>query len=525
MSVRLESDDHEYHNTQKIYSRYPSPHDSTLVGAFTKERARPSSQLSLRASLTVVDHELRVSYVDVHRVHQCDYLSLAAFNLITKAQIIVTDGAPLPAFLTKTVSHAELLELPASHSLDELTTFVASLLERYCHLVLISHEDSPRSSLFPLLDALSAQGITSEAVPGVGLVAATMTRLRLPHCHEPLLDLSTITDLNNLPLPLCEVALSSGMTVALLGPADRLAQVSTTLKGATGVLVTVVEHPARQDQHSRELTLNELGNLHPSQDVLMLLRTADPLDSFGSPSVIVTREEGSYGPLSRALRTWGARVVYVPTLESGPPDDGGESLKRAAENVHNYQWIVFTSSRSVDAFLALISDHRTLGSVKIAAIGRATAKRLLDARLPADLVPERFSSDDLLACFPQGRGAVCLPQSQLGEDTLARGLAAKGWQVDRVDAYTTRAPTTGLDAFPLADCITFASPSSVKNFLDTYGKDKLPSVVCSIGPSTTSALQRSGISPQCQAEPHTLEGLSASLKSWWVSRFRTTSRT
>ena len=87
-------------------------------------------------------------------------------------------------------------------------------------------------------------------------------------------------------------------------------------------------------------------------------------------------------------------------------------------------------------------DTRSLGAVKVAAIGPATAEALRAYRVVADLVPSRYVAESLLESFPSPPVApsareVFLPQAAGARDELRRGLVEAGWEVDAVEVYRT----------------------------------------------------------------------------------------
>ena len=102
-----------------------------------------------------------------------------------------------------------------------------------------------------------------------------------------------------------------------------------------------------------------------------------------------------------------------------------------------------------------------------------------------------------------------------------RGLADKGWLVDRVTAYRTVDAAVNDDDRALArsgDVITFTSSSSVERFVRLVGRDALPKVVASIGPITSATAQDLGVHVDIEADPHTIDGLIAALVDWQATR-------
>src|SRR6185436_13486805 len=68
--------------------------------------------------------------------------------------------------------------------------------------------------------------------------------------------------------------------------------------------------------------------------------------------VVVTRAAHQAEGLTTAFRAAGATVEHLPLLEVIPPADP-RPLERAASELALYDWLVFTSSNAVDAFLPL----------------------------------------------------------------------------------------------------------------------------------------------------------------------------
>src|SRR6185369_12849365 len=98
------------------------------------------------------------------------------------------------------------------------------------------------------------------------------------------------------------------------------------------------------------------------------------------------------------LEELGAEVLELPAIEITP-------LAFTVPDLAGYDWLVFTSANGVRAFFhdgltPAGLDARALAGVRLAAIGPGTAKALARHGLRADLVPERFVAESLLAAFP-----------------------------------------------------------------------------------------------------------------------------
>ena len=111
---------------------------------------------------------------------------------------------------------------------------------------------------------------------------------------------------------------------------------------------------------------------------------------------------------------------------------------------------------------------------------------------------------------------MLLPQGALARDTLATGLAAKGWAADVVEAYRTvpaTPPAELLAAAAKADAVAFTSASTVDNYVAAAGTGAVPPVVVCIGPVTADAARRHGRKVTAVAGDATVEALAATLAS------------
>ena len=133
--------------------------------------------------------------------------------------------------------------------------------------------------------------------------------------------------------------------------------------------------------------------------------------------IMVTQGEGAAGTLARRLAARGANILPVPAIAFEPPDDPGP-LDRALEEIERFDWIVFTSRHAVEAVVARpawsIARGRSHPGLRVAAVGRATARALAEAGATVDLLPEEAGGQALAALM------TSLPPSRPNE----RGLEA-----------------------------------------------------------------------------------------------------
>lgn len=234
--------------------------------------------------------------------------------------------------------------------------------------------------------------------------------------------------------------------------------------------------------------------------------------------VLVTRPADRSSGLAALLEERGARVVFAPAISIEPADGAGLSGVALALAEGSFAWVVLTSRAGVEA-LARAMDGRVLRA-RVAAVGEGTARALRSYGIEPDLVPPTFTTEALGDAFPAGSGRVALARTDIAPPGLEAAIAAKGWSVERVDAYRTRSVRTLSDRAAEAldrgevDAVTFTSASTVRGFLDaarSHGLLDVPPAVC-IGPVTARAARRAGFEVSAEASPHTIEGLVGALE-------------
>src|ERR671932_1697308 len=109
-------------------------------------------------------------------------------------------------------------------------------------------------------------------------------------------------------------------------------------------------------------------------------------------TVMITRALAQSAEFAAELEAFGARVVACPTIEIVPPESYAQ-LDEAIDNLFGYDWLVLTSTNAVEHFLARLEalgkDVSELDSLRVCAIGEATAERLVPSHVHVDFGPEK----------------------------------------------------------------------------------------------------------------------------------------
>ena len=98
----------------------------------------------------------------------------------------------------------------------------------------------------------------------------------------------------------------------------------------------------------------------------------------------------------------GAECLECPTIKVAPPENWGQ-LDEAINRIGGYDWLVFTSVNGVNYFFERLfeagKDARALQNAGIAAIGPATAERLLEFGIRCDIIPENYRAESVVEAF------------------------------------------------------------------------------------------------------------------------------
>jgi uroporphyrinogen III methyltransferase / synthase len=390
-------------------------------------------------------------------------------------------------------------------------------------------------------EALAASGLAFEIVPGVTSAVAVPAYAGIPLTHRDASSAFTVFTGHEDPtkqtgsINFKALVDLKGTLVMLMGMERLEVIVSELLQNGADIRMPVAL--IRWGTTGRQETLTgELGSIVAAADgfqppavavfgsVVALRRALGWFEQkplFGK-RVVVTRSRKQAGVLSAKLRSLGADVYELPTIRIEPPRDLRE-FAELVRDVYQYDWLILTSPNGVDAFFSmfykLYSDARSIGNVKIAAIGPATAQRIRDFHLSVDLEPKEFLAEGIISGLEEF-GSVenlkfLLARAEGARDILSKGLSKLGAIVDEAIAYRTvpdTADVTGaIERFRSegADLVTFTSSSTVENFLAL----KLPwpenAKTASIGPITSKTMRAHGLKVDIEAARYDIEGLIA----------------
>ena len=155
--------------------------------------------------------------------------------------------------------------------------------------------------------------------------------------------------------------------------------------------------------------------------------------------VLVTRPAGQATSFVEAISARGGVAQSFPLIEINPMAQCPATLA----NIQDYELVIFISRNAVEYAWPFLKDQDFV-SIKVAAVGQATAVALSEHGRAADIVPEnQYDSEGLLAMAEmiQVSGKrILIVRGQGGREKLADSLRDRGAIVDYAEVYQ-RLPT------------------------------------------------------------------------------------
>ena len=398
--------------------------------------------------------------------------------------------------------------------------------------------------------ALAEAGVPFVVVPGVTSAIGAAAYAGIPVTHRGLASSVTIVtgsemqDPSNSRVDWEAVAKTNGTLVVLMG-ASRIAEIASVLIShgrSQEEPVAAIQQGTSIKQRTVSGTLTDISSKiqqaglgAPIALVIgEVARLRDQIAWFDTrplhgKRVLVTRARSQASRLASGLKDLGATVVECPVIKSMPSADTN-SLDTALSDLSRYQWAAFASPNGVkqtfDRMHTLGLDARTFAGCKVAAVGPATVNALGARGIVADLTPETYTAEGLVEAF---RAVDVVPESaivfrsDIGRETLPRGLRQLGSEVTEVVAYRTVLAEVSADIARAAfddgiDVVTFTSSSTVKNLRHLIDGDVTPinnSVVACMGPVTASTAESFGIRVDIIPEEQSIHGIIKAINSYF----------
>jgi uroporphyrinogen III methyltransferase / synthase len=400
---------------------------------------------------------------------------------------------------------------------------------------------------------LAQAGVPFEIIPGVtaGFAAATYAGIPLTH-RDYTTSLGLVTGHEDPAKKLSsldweKLATGVGTLVFYMGMANLplIAEKLITHGRPPSTPVAVIRWATTPRQHTLIATLADVvervqeAGLKPPAVILVgevialreQLRWFDRRPLFGR-TMLVTRAAEQAGEFSAMLERQGAQVIECPTIRLLPPV-AWQELDAAIAALAGFDWLVLTSGNAVEIFFARLADlgldARAIGRCRVCAVGPKTAEAIRAYGIVADLVPDDYKAEGVVAAFARvqlsGR-RILFPRADRAREVIPQGLTALGAEVVAPVAYRNVVPET-LPAEALAalkerrvDCITFTASSTVENLAAMLGAEHCRALldgvtIASIGPITSATCRRLGLQVHVEPAEYTLAALVQELNRFF----------
>lgn len=383
-------------------------------------------------------------------------LTVKGKSLLEQADVAVYDALAGKAVLSEIPSHVEKIYAGkrfGSHSMpqEEISRLLVKLAREGKTVVRLKGGDS---FLFGRggeeLELLKQEKIPFEVVPGVSSALAVPAYFGIPLTHRdysssvhiltahkkegalPAINFRALYEsggtfvflmgaraVKEICQGFLEAGMPAGTPAALLSKGTIAAQ-----KGVTGNLTDMIKRAETEKTETPAvLVIGEVCGLAGK------LRWREALPLSGK-RILTTRPEGRSKALAERLRLLGAEVLEVPTIETVCRTQYAPLLAEL-ERIEEYSYLVFTSPFGVQCFFEILKkekkDIRSIGRIKLGAIGGATAGELESRGLIPSLIPEKYDGKSLgeaLVKRLQDKEKVLLVRAADGGRELPETLAA-----------------------------------------------------------------------------------------------------
>ena len=483
-------------------------------------------------------------------------ITVAGADWLKKADVVIYDRLANPALLNYAPKTAELIYVgkkPDCHTLkqEQINQLLVDKVQQGNVVVRLKGGD-------PLIfgrgaeevSALSQAGLDFRIIPGISAAISVGAYAGIPMTdREFASSFALVTgheDPTKTESSVDFSALAKLDTVAFYMGVGNLPNIVAKLIEAgrnPETPAAIVQNATLPNQRTLVTTLNkiqqvaDINSIKPPALIIIgntctrhdALSWFEKLPMFGQ-NILVTRSRTQQSKLADQLSELGANAIQAPTIDIKPVENDHDILQVLQSITENlFDWIVFTSPNGVEHFCAQCKKHkfdaRLLAGVKIASVGAGTTAALDKHFITPDFMPAKFTTESLgneLVHYEHMQGKkVLLVRSDIAPEVLPDILTKAGADVTDSTFYITSRP----ESLPKqacemlnqkrADWITFTSSSTVENMLAIVGSYILQqSKLASIGPVTSQALTRAGLTPTVEATVHTIAGLVDAIRNF-----------
>ena len=204
------------------------------------------------------------------------------------------------------------------------------------------------------------------------------------------------------------------------------------------------------------------------------MSTNRPLAGRG---IVITRPARQAAALADLIEARGGRAILFPVIEIRDVEDRG-ALDAIIDRLDDFDLAVFISPNAAAKGWEAVRARRTFPQrLKIAAIGRASARKLHRMGASAVLAPKEGADSESLLELPELKAVagkrIVVFRGAGGRELLRESLVARGASVEYAECYRRLRPE--VDSGPLVrswdevDGVVVTSSEGLRNFHDMLG--------------------------------------------------------
>ena len=329
-------------------------------------------------------------------------------------------------------------------------------------------------------EACYNEGVAFEVIPGITSALAAPCYAGIPPTHRDCTSSIAVVTGHRKKGDDRPIDIPKAGTVIFLMSVGNIQNIIRSLLAAgypADTKIAVVEHGTCYDQRVIKGTLNDFLDVikdNPLRTpaifiVGKVVELREKLDWFSKKPKIL--HLGNHPERYSHLGT----IVHRQIIRCVESDDN-EQTNQSLRNAGQYDWIVFTSGNGIQFFFKKLHaaglDTRIFSNTQFAVIGQASAKRLLEFGIKADLCATIDSSKGLLEAFGKidvSNLSFLLPQAEVSSEELSEGLSENRAQVDKFVVYKTIEIEMDDVDLDYIDHILFTSGSTVRAFVNKFG--------------------------------------------------------
>jgi uroporphyrinogen-III synthase len=224
--------------------------------------------------------------------------------------------------------------------------------------------------------------------------------------------------------------------------------------------------------------------------------------------ILITRSKEQARYFSTQIEALGGTSLEVPLIQFQRVSESIHVSTEIEKSLPLYDWIVFTSVNGVKYFFELYQGKLPN---RIAAVGAKTKEALEALGYNVDMIPKRFSAEDLVDSFKaMDPTSILLIQGNLARPLLREELGRIGYNVKQIVVYENKLRVPEKKEMTVlkggqVDLYTFTSPSTIHNYIELFGLPDGP--VATIGPITRQAAEQAGVMVSISPAEYTMDGL------------------